>query len=260
MKIIGRRAPNGNVDGDLETEWKYKSKDISLEGKFSTSKKYEATLNFSDYLEKGTKFFLRGKYDKDPLIEGGFDFKNESIALNEKITVPPNDPSNATGYSALVLNNSNISIGGDAELTYKNFISKWSFKVKHDKDDRTFCFFSNHETVPKKVDDIPKSDVGFGYFQKIRTDLTGALDFKVDSNMDSVLRFGCNYAIDDQSNVKTRLSLLNKEEMRLGLVYKQNLTNYSKIAVSSDLNIRKLIGNDRHNDHKFWLSLTFGDD
>jgi len=98
------------------------------------------------------------------------------------------------------------------------------------------------------------------FFHQLREGLKGAVDFKIESEINSTLRFGCNYKVDSNSSLKARLLLRRQEEMRLGLVYNQKLSTYSCLSLSADLNTRKLISNDASNDHRFWLSLKFGDD
>jgi len=259
FKTTLKRDPNGNLTGTLEPEIKFSSKNITFEGKISTDNKYEDSVSFTNYLVDGSKFSLKGLYEEGSMNgEAGLEFKNENVAFNASLSYP--DSGDIKVAAAAVYNSSGYSLGGDAEYVMSSALNKWSIKVQRDTEENSFCFFSNHVLVPKKKKESPKSDIGFGYAQDVRSGLKGGLDFKIDSNLDSDLRFGSNYEIDETSNLKTRLSLKKKEELRLGLVYKQKLSSTSKLALSADLNTRHLFGNEGTNDHRFWVTLTCGDD
>jgi len=120
----------------------------------------------------------------------------------------------------------------------------------------------NNVKVPKKKTDRPKLDVGFGYFQKIRGDLKGAVDFKVESpSLETEIRFGSDYQVSDTVNVKSKVSL-KRTAMRLGLSFKQKLTPSSKVILSTDIDTKSLFGTSdkESNDHRFWVTFSFGDD
>jgi len=137
-------------------------------------------------------------------------------------------------------------------------MSKWAIKILRKVEDQTFCFFINNE-VPKNIDDSAMYEIGFGFHQIVNTKLNGAVDFKLDNDDKTILRVGCDYMIDDERRLKSRILLKRQEELRLGFVYKQKLSSYTNLTFSVDLNTRKLISNDATNDHRFWLTLKFGD-
>jgi len=252
IKSTLKRDPNGKLSLLAEPEFKINS-NISLEMKLSTENKFEDTLSFSNYILEGSKFYLKEGYaDKELNVEGGFEFKNTNIALNGSLSYPDLNIKAAGVYS-----DQGYSIGGDAELNLLD-LHKWSIKFQKDTEDSTFCAFSNHVLVPKPKES-PKSDIGFGFHHKVRPGLSAALDFKLDTELSSELRFGSNYDIDERSSFKSRVSLKKKEEFRLGLAYKNKVADSTKLAFSADLNTRVLFGGEGKNDHKFWVTLTCGD-
>jgi len=122
-----------------------------------------------------------------------------------------------------------------------------------------FVFFVNDIKVPKEG--APKKDVGFGYFHKTRTDLNGAIDLKVNGNLEPEIRVGSDFSVDQTTNFKTRL-YIKRDDFRLGFAYKQRITPVTKLTVSTDLNTKSFFGTTdiSKNDHRFNFTFTHGDD
>jgi len=106
-----------------------------------------------------------------------------------------------------------------------------------------------------------KKEVGFGYFYKLKSDLNGAIDFKVDSNLESEIRAGSDYQVDKTTNFLSRF-LLKRRDFRFGLVYKQKLTPTTKLKIGTDFNTRSFFGttDGKTNDHRFNISFSCGED
>jgi len=258
LKTTVNRNPNGDVIATTEPELKNDNLNVTLSGKLGTDRKYEVSLAKTDLLQKGTKLYVKGLLDQSkPSFEGGFEYKDKTVAADGKATYT--DTGDIKLYLSGVIHNSGWSLGGEVERIGEGF-SRWSAKVQRDRDDGTFCFFSNNELIPKKKDDEPKIDIGFGYHHQLRNDLKGGVDFKVNQDTHSEFRFGCDYKVDESSNLKSKVTMKQKTEMRLGLLYKKKVTPYSKFIASADLNVNQLAGNDNNNNHIFSLSLSYGDD
>jgi len=258
VKTTVNRNPNGDVIGTTEPELKWDNYNLTLSARLATDRKYEATLAKTDLLYKGSKIYIKGLLDQSkPSVEGGFEYKDKSVAIDGKGTYT--DTGDMKFYFSGVIHNSGWSLGGDVERVPKGF-SRWNAKVQRDKDDGTFCFFSNNELITKKDGDEPKADIGFGYYHQLRKDLKGGVDFKVNQDTEPEFRFGCDYKVDDSSNLKSKVTMKQKAEMRLGFVYKHRVTSYSKFIASADLNVNQLAGTDNNNNHIFSVSLSYGDD
>jgi len=257
LKTTVNRNPNGDVIATTEPELKLDNT-VTLSGKLATDLKFEATLAKTDLLYKGTKLYVKGLLDQNkPSIEGGFEYKDKNCAADGKATYT--DTKDVKIFLSGVIHNSGWSLGGDIEHVSKG-ISKWSAKVQRDQDEGTFCFFSNNEIIPKKDGDDPKADIGFGYHHQLRNDLKAGIDFKVNQNTEPEFRFGCDYKVDQSSNLKSRVTMKQKREMRLGFAFKQKVTSLSKFIASADLNVNQIAGNDNNNNHIFSISLSYGDD
>jgi len=165
------------------------------------------------------------------------------------------------GLGAGVYKYKKYSVGGDVEFEQDKGVTRFSGKVQIDRDESAFCLFMNDLRIPKKKLEEPKTDVVFGLFSKIKSDLSGALDFKVDNKLDTEMRLGSDYKVDQSTNFKSRLTV-NRKDLRIGLVYKQKLTPSTKITVSSDLNTRSFLGTveNSRNDHRFNFTYSTGDD
>jgi len=79
--------------------------------------------------------------------------------------------------------------------------------------------------------------------------------------LETEIRFGSDYQVNDTTNVKSRVSL-KRAAMRLGLSFKQKLTPSSKVILSTDIDTKSLFGTGEKesNDHRFWVTFSFGDD
>jgi len=79
--------------------------------------------------------------------------------------------------------------------------------------------------------------------------------------LETEIRFGSDYQVNDTTSVKSKVSL-KRTAMRLGLSLKQKLTPSSKVILSTDLDTKSLFGTGEKesNDHRFWVTFSFGDD
>jgi hypothetical protein len=258
LKTTHSRDPNSNFTTLLEPELKISKYNLTCEGKLGTDRKFQGTLSLVDLGTKGSKFFVRGLSEEGKLSgEFGFEFKNNSLSVNSTITKP--FVGNFRGLGAGVYKYESYSVGGDVEFDQEK-ITRYSAKAQIDKSDSTFCVFLNDTLVPKKDTDKPKKEVGFGYFHKLRTDLKGAVDFKVDNNFETEIRAGSDYQVDNSTNFMSRF-FLKRREFRLGLVYKQKLTPTTKLKIGTDINTRSFFGttDSKTNEHRFNISFTCGE-
>jgi len=163
-------------------------------------------------------------------------------------------------YASGVYYASGISLGGDVEYINDNGFSKWSVKFQRDNTDSSICFFSNNELIPKKKGDDKKSDIGVGYSQVLTPEYKGAVDFKINQNQESTLRFGVDRRIDAVSNLRLKATLKQKKELRVAFFYKQRVSSKSRFTASADLNAAQLFGNEANNTHLFSAGWSYGDD
>jgi len=259
LKLTNTRDPKGTFTTLLEPEFKIPNYNMVFEAKIGTDRKFQDTINFLDLFgQKGSKFFLRGLYEKGkPSGEVGFEFKNGTVALNGSVTYPQNG--NVRGIGAGVYRFNEKSLGGDVEFDQEKGVTRYGGKFQVDKSDSTFCLFVNDIKVPKEGN--PKKEVGFGYFSKVRPDLNGAVDFKVDGSLNTEIRLGSDLSVDKSTNIKSRI-YVKRKDLRLGFAYKQRLTPATKVTLSTDLNSRYFFGTTDHpkNDHRFNFTFTHGDD
>jgi hypothetical protein len=260
LKTTTTRDPNSNLVHTIEPELKIAKYNLLLEGKVGTDKKFQKTISLVDYLQKGSKFFVRGLTEKGKhTVEAGFEYKDERVALNGTVTKPLEGQIKVVG--AGVVKQNSYSVGGDVEYEVEKGVSRYSAKTQIDKEDSTFCLFLNDQLVPKSGDK-PKREVGFSYFFKLRGDLNGALDFKVDDKLeDNEFRVGSVLKVDSNTTIKSRMLLKNKKDFRLGLALKQKITPSTKVTLSTDLDAKSLFGSEEGgNKHRFNLTFSFGDD
>jgi len=260
VKTTYGRDPNANYNVLCEPELKITKYNLSYEGKMGTDRKFQHTLNYLDLFGKGSKVYGKAISEEGKLSgEAGFEYKDSNLTLSGSVTKPQDGEFRALGTG--VYKHSDYNFGGDVEYDHEHGITRYSAKVQHDKNDSTLCVFLNNIKVPKKKGDSPKLDLGFGYYQKIRGDLKGALDFKVDNKLETEIRFGSDYQVNDTTSVKSKVSL-KRTAMRLGLSLKQKLTPSSKVILSTDLDTKSLFGTGEKesNDHRFWVTFSFGDD
>jgi len=259
LKTIGDRPANGNLVLSVEPEYKWTSQNVTFEGKFATDRKCESTLSVTDLGTKGTKFYGKKMMEKNDLtFEGGLEYKDSNVAINGRATYPLKDKI-FKGYLASVFRHGEYSIGGDGEYFSEGGVANWSAKLQKDFDKSSLCFYTNHVIIPKKKEDSPKSEIGFGYSQVINESLKGALDFKLESNDESTTRFGYDYQFDKNTNLKSRISLKSKDNLRAAFVYKQKILS-TKVAFGADLDLKHVTGLDSTNDNRFSISLSYGDD
>jgi hypothetical protein len=259
LKAIADRPANGNLVVSVEPEYKWSSKNATFEGKFASDRKFESTLSVTDLGTKGTKIYAKEMMEKqDITFEGGVEYKDKNVAINARVTYPLKDQ-NIKGYVAGVAKHGEFSLGGDGEYIADGGVANWSVKLQKDFDKSSLCFFTNNVLIPKKKEDGTKSEIGFGYSQVINDRLKGALDFKLESNEESTTRFGYDYQLDGVTNLKSRISLKSKDNLRAAFVYKQKIQN-TKVAFGADLDLKHITGLDSTNDNRFSVSLSYGDD
>jgi len=259
LKTIADRPANGNLVVSVEPEYKWTANNVTFEGKFASDRKFESTLSVTDVGTRGTKVYAKEMMEKNDLtFEGGVEYKDANVAVNGRVTYPLKDK-NVKGYLAGVFRQGEYSVGGEGEYFADGGVANWSVKVQKDFDRSSLCFFSNHVVIPKKREDSPKADIGFGYSQVINENLKGALDFKLESNEESTARFGYDYKLDSNTNLKSRVSLKSKDNLRVAFVYKQKILN-TKVAFGADLDVKHITGLESDNDNRFSISLSYGDD
>jgi len=259
LKLTSTRDPKGTFTTLLEPEFKIPKYNLVFEAKLGTDRKFQKTLSFLDVFgQKGSKVFLRGLYEKGkPSGEVGFEFKNGTVALNGSVTIPKTKVFRGTGAGVYRYNE--YSLGGDVDFDQEKGVTRYSGKLQVDKSDSTFCLFMNDISVPKEGP--PKKEVGFGYFHKVRPNLKGAVDLKVDGSFETEIRLGSDLSVDETTNFKTRL-YVKRKDLRLGFAYKQRLSPVTKLTVSTDLNSKSFFGttDQPKNDHRFNFTFTHGDD
>jgi hypothetical protein len=261
VKATANRNPNGELVGTLEPELKINSLDVTLSGKAATDRKFETTIARTDLFQKGTRLYLKdiiedGKFS----FEGGFEYKESNFAVDGKVTKPLGD-GDFKGVGSGVLHNSGISLGGDVEYIHNKGFSKYSTKFQFENNGGTFCIAFNDERIPKKSGDSLKSDLSLSYSTTLTPELKGAVDTKINQNRDTRVRFGFDYKIDGTSNLRSKVSVQQKE-MRLGLLYKQKVTASSKFYAAADLNVGLLTGTfaEAERAHLFSATFSYGDD
>jgi len=245
----------------IEPEFKIAKYNLLLEAKVGTDRKFQKTISLVDYLQKGSKFFVRGLTENGKHTgEVGFEYKDERVALNGTVTKPLEGQVKVVG--AGVAKQNSYTVGGDVEYELEKGVLRYSTKLQYDKEDSTFCLFLNDQLVPKNVSDKPKREVGFSYFFKLRNDLNGALDFKVDDKLnDNEFRVGSVLKVDSNTSIKSRMLIKNKKDFRVGFALKQKVTPNTKVTLSTDLDAKSLFGTEEGvNKHRFNLTLSFGDD
>jgi len=262
IKASGSSHANGtDVDGTLEPEFKL-HEHITIKGKLQTNNVFEGSFLVNDYLAKGSTLFLTDKYtDKhEKVVEGGFDYLSKDLgSVNLKvITNSDFDMEKTEFYGAAVGFKDGFSLAGDCKLS----ISDWKFSsyngyLEYVKGDLSVAAFGKYE----KKGDKEKKTLGVGYHQNIKENIRGAVDFSLElKSVTSLLRFATNYKVDDNTSIKTRLSLRGTRDFRVGFVLKQNILPTTKITFTSDINTRLLYDNVAEGvGHQFGVALSFFD-
>jgi len=147
IKAEGSTHPNGkDVDGTLEPEFKFNDYDVVVKGKLQTNNNFEGTLNFNNYLIKGSTFFGTGKLNErgQSSLEAGVTYLNKEIgSLNLKVISPFTfKTSDIDIYGAFVGYKSGFSLGGDCKLKVSPFNSSaCNAYLEYVKDDVALAFF-----------------------------------------------------------------------------------------------------------------------
>jgi len=257
LKASVNRNPNGALVGTIEPEFKINAWNVTVSGKFASDRKYETTFSVSDVLQKGTKFYLKDLVKEgEPSFEGGFEYKHSDFTVDGKVSKPL-DGGDYKGSLAGVFHQSGYHIGGEVEYINNKGVSKWNLKVLQEKHGGALCFFTNVIQIPDKPSD--NTDIGISYTTHLADDLKGAVETKVNSKRETTVRFGVDYKIDDSSNLKTKVTVKEKKEMRIGLLYKHRVTSYSKFYAAADLNVGQLVGSSNPS-HLFSATFSYGDD
>jgi hypothetical protein len=263
IKASANSASNGkDFEGTIEPEFKFQEYDLTLKGKFITDNTIEASILANDKLAKGSTIFLTGKIDNklNSSVEVGLDYLEKGKgSLNLKVISPTDlDFEKVDIYGAAVGVYKNYSIGVDGKLNPDSqSIANWNSFIEYNHQDLTFALFSKMD----KDKNIKKC--GFGYSQDVNSSTKGALDFTYDHNKrETSMRVGTNYKVDTHTSLKSRFALRSTNEMRLGLVLKQNLTPTARVTLTSDINTRLLFDRPEKIEgagHQFGVALSFFD-
>jgi len=257
LKATVNRNPNGALVGTLEPEFKINSWNVTMSGKFATDRKYESTVSVNDLLQKGTRLYLKDIVKEgEPSFEGGFEFKQSDFAVDGKVSKPL-EGGDYKGSIAGVVHQSGYHIGGEVEFLNNKGISRWNLKVLQEKHGGALCFFTNVIKIPEKPTD--NTDIGISYTTSLAPHLKGAVEAKVNQKRYTTVRFGVDYQVDESTNLKSKVTVKDKREMRLGLLYKQKVTSYSKFYAAADLNVGQLVGSSNPT-HLFSATFSYGDD
>jgi len=264
IKAEGSTHANGNdVEGVLEPEYKFPDYDITLRGKLQTNNAFEGSFLLNNVLLKGSTIFVTDKLsDKgEKTLEAGIDYLSKDVgSFNLKVISPLDfDTAKIDLYSACVGVYKNLSLGGDVKLGISNFKpSAYNVFLEYVKHDVSLAFFSKYEVKNEKK----KQTFGVGYHQNINNSVRSAVDYSFEQvSSSSTLRFGTSYKFDENSSLKSRITLRGKRDMRLGLVLKQNLYPSTRLTFTSDLNTRLLLDNTSGEGvgHLFGITLSFFD-
>jgi len=264
IKAEGSTHANGNdVEGVLEPEFKINDYDIVVKGKLQTNNTFEGSVLFNNYVVKGSTFFITDKLsDKgDKSVEAGVDYLSKDYgSINLKVISPFDfNTEKIDFYGAFVGIYNNYSIGGDCKLNVLAFKSSaCNAYLEYVNKDAYLALFGKYEDKSKVV----KKTFGVGYHQNVNEKIRSSVDFSFEQNTgQTVLRFGSSYKFDENSSLKSRLTLRGKKDMRLGLVLKQNLYPSTRLTFTSDINARLLIDNNLGEGvgHLFGVTLSFFD-
>jgi len=108
--------------------------------------------------------------------------------------------------------------------------------------------------------------IGFGHFHKIKDDINAGLEVSIDPHevSNSHLKVAGNFKLDKDTSVRPRLTVFSKtKEIRLGFVFKQTLSSFAKLTLSTDLCGNLLIDKKESDDfrnHQLGVTLSFFDD
>jgi len=273
FKATGHKHPNGTqVEGTLEPEVKL-SKALTLKGKFITTNKCESTLSVNgDTVLKGSTFFATGKCDlsdpSDPKhsFEVGFDYLNKEFgSLNFKFISPISlDSKSFELYTAFVGYYQGVSVGGDVQLhpARGGEVSKSNGYLQYDKQNFSTALFGKYEKKGGNV--ITK--VGVGHYHDIYKHLKVAGEVSLDPKNpnDVTLKVSDTYTLDDQSNIKPRLTFTTEnKELRFGLVFKQTISPIAKLTLSTDISTNPLFQTDvkgsSFKSNQYGVTLSFFD-
>jgi len=263
VKAEGSTHPNGNdVEGTLEPEFKFSDYDVTVKGKFQTNNTFEGSVLFNNYLVKGSTFFVTDKLsDKgEKSVEAGVDYlSKEHGSLNIKVISPLDfNAEKVDLYAAFVGYYKGYSLGVDSKLNIHSFKpSACNGYLEFVHDDLSLALFAKYEH--KK--DTEKKTIGVGYHQHINDHIRSSVDYSFERvSSTSLLRFGSSIKFDENSSLKSRITLKGKKDMRLGFVLKQNLFPSTRLTFTTDLNARLLLDQEGEGTgHQFGVALSFFD-
>jgi len=263
LKASAFSHPNGkDVEGTLEPEFKFPDLDLTIKGKLITNNVFEGSVLLNDKIGKGSSVFVTGKLDdkRQTSVEVGLDYINSTMgSCNLKLISPTTfDTDKMDFYGAGVAYWEGVSFALDTKLNISSRdVSNMNGYLEYVSKDISVAAFGKYE----KKNEKEKKTYGIGYHQNINDNARGAVEFTHEPKTQiSKLRFATNYKFDENSSLKSRVSLAGNKDMRLGFVLKQNLFPSTKLTLTSDINGRLLYDNVKEGErHQFGVSLTFFD-
>jgi len=241
IKATGFRHPNGiKVEGVLAPQFDFKKLYLSLKSKLRTTERYSSTLSYSNFF--GSTLSLTVKHEDDnQFIEPGINYLHKDYgSVNFNICVPLKSQFEWVDLkSAFVVNHSGFSLGSKLNLRYKDsnpidFQEKYGY-LQYDAEKLSVALF--YKNINSKG-----SRVGLGGYQQFN-DIRGAFEVALDPKnyLKPFIRTGCSCKLDNNSLLKLRLMQTGTEETRIGISFKQKLSDIAKVTLISDFNLWEII-------------------
>jgi len=240
-----------NVEALLEPKVNWEAHNVELTGKLSTGNEYETGASVKDVGAKGSKLSLTANQGKAG-VSGkiGADFKNENVAVKTAVTVPDD----LSGKPV------NVEVSTVAAYEQVNVGGKLNVSTPHSKGDKeqalsllwnlkaavlqpvwqAVAWFNNATAT--------SNEIGGSFWQEVTPNVKLGTSFAVDrlaqNNAPKASVVGeYKYAAD--TVVKSKLSVNQAKDLRVGLGLQQNWTTSSTVTIAADVNALQLLGTNK---------------
>jgi len=228
----------------------------NLSGGLSTNTKHFVNLSFElaagvtvGYKEKGRGVNIHSNVGNVDIVKDRFSFQGRLGFDNKGWTV--------SGAGVVkVTNDILIGAGGDVVGHDGEWgLDKVMIKSRYKRNSFSANFSGDH----KPKEDLTKLTIGF---RGEKNDVEVAADFKLSDNEDDSISLQSRLAfvqqLDPDSILKTRISVLETGQTRLGFVYQSILSKSSKLVAGADFNTASLLGKEVKSteNHCFKLSIS----
>jgi hypothetical protein len=251
---LSKSGSGNKVSGSLEP--KYKDKDITISGSFSTENEHSATVKYN--IEGATVGISGSSKGDDVDVRGTFDYVDDKFTVGFGVSHPYAGGNPIKGAASLTFAYENLIVGAayGAEYCHENGLgdNDTSLALLLNGNGYSLGFYANKVSVKKEE----TAKIKLGYTQTVNQQTTAGAGFSVDTKGDVGIVLASHYLLDNQSSLRSRIHVHNQKDLNIGFVYKQRLNDIVEVSLGADLDSTSLLAG-TSGKHKFQLKLNLLD-